>query len=77
MKKRFSIILMLLFIMTVLAGCSSLGQSSEHGKKQRKLRETKKIQWSGQSERMQGFQRKLFKKQMSCLQKKVMILRSR
>lgn len=35
MKKRFSIILMLL-IMTVLAGCSSLGQSSDHGNKTKK-----------------------------------------
>ena len=36
MKKRFSFILMLLLIMTVLAGCSSLGQSSDHGNKTKK-----------------------------------------
>lgn len=36
MKKRFSFILILLLIMTVLAGCSSLGQSSDHGKKTKK-----------------------------------------
>ena len=52
MKKRFSFILILLLIMTVLAGCSSFKQRLDHGKKTEKTRiwQTKKIQWSGQSD---------------------------
>lgn len=36
MKKRFSFILILLLIMTVLAGCSSFKQRLDHGKKTEK-----------------------------------------